>query len=105
MSRASSAPIGPDALAAAAIGLVLFVVPTHAQTALIVTAEVSVTSLASKLPATGDGATIRPFHVHFPERALVELKRRIGATRWPDKEIVADDSQGVQLATMRELAR
>jgi pimeloyl-ACP methyl ester carboxylesterase len=105
MSRASSAPIGPDALSAAAIGLVLFVVPTHARTAPIVTAEVSVTSLASKLPVTAGDATIRPFHVHFPETALAELKRRIGATRWPDKEIVADDSQGVQLATMRELAR
>ena len=54
--------------------------------------------------ATGD-ATIRPFHFSVPEEDLVELRRRIAATRWPEKETVADQSQGVQLATMRALAR
>ena len=48
---------------------------------------------------------IRPFHVEFPEEELVELRRRIAATRWPSKELVDDDSQGVQLAMLRELAR
>jgi pimeloyl-ACP methyl ester carboxylesterase len=48
---------------------------------------------------------IRPFQVEIPEEELAELRRRIEATRWPSKEIVADRSQGVQLATMRELAR
>ncbi len=52
----------------------------------------------------GDDA-IRPFHVNFPEADLTDLRRRIHATRWPDKETVADDSQGVQLATMQQLAR
>jgi len=47
---------------------------------------------------------IRPFHVNIPEEALVDLKRRIRTTRWPDKETVADASQGVRLATMRKLA-
>ena len=41
----------------------------------------------------------------FPEEALVDLRRRIAATRWPERETVADQSQGVQLATMQELAR
>jgi pimeloyl-ACP methyl ester carboxylesterase len=49
--------------------------------------------------------SIRPFSVNFPDEALADLRRRIAATRWPDKETVADPSQGVQLATMRELAR
>src|SRR5512138_1548483 len=48
---------------------------------------------------------IRPFHVDIPEAALVELRRRILATQWPEKETIADQSQGVQLATMKELAR
>src|SRR5215213_7077935 len=49
--------------------------------------------------------TIRPFRVDVPEEDLVDLRRRIAATRWPTKELVEDRSQGVQLATMQELAR
>ena len=59
-------------------------------------------------PAEGAGAedsTIRPFRVSFPDQDLVELRRRIEATRWPERETVDDDSQGVPLATMQELAR
>jgi pimeloyl-ACP methyl ester carboxylesterase len=48
---------------------------------------------------------IRPFQVEIPEGKLTELRRRIEATRWPSKELVADRSQGVQLATLQELAR
>jgi hypothetical protein len=48
---------------------------------------------------------IRPFHVDVPEEELADLRRRIAATRWPEKETVADQSQGVQLATIQELAR
>jgi pimeloyl-ACP methyl ester carboxylesterase len=48
---------------------------------------------------------IRPFQVGFAEAELAELRRRINATRWPERETVADDSQGVPLATMQELAR
>lgn len=51
-----------------------------------------------------DKTAIRPFHVHFPENELVDLRRRILATRWPDKETVSDQSQGVPLATMKKLA-
>jgi hypothetical protein len=52
------------------------------------------------------GATaIRPFRVDIPEEALDDLRRRIAATRWPSKELVADRTQGVQLATLQALAR
>jgi pimeloyl-ACP methyl ester carboxylesterase len=53
----------------------------------------------------GGAEAIRPFRVHFPDEALADLRRRIAATRWPDKETVGDPSQGVQLATMQKLAR
>ena len=52
---------------------------------------------------SGDN-TIRPFRIEVPEAALVDLRRRIASTRWPDRETVADESQGVQLATIQELA-
>ena len=48
---------------------------------------------------------IRPFHVDIPDEALDDLRRRIAATQWPEKETVADQSQGVQLATIQKLAR
>jgi pimeloyl-ACP methyl ester carboxylesterase len=53
---------------------------------------------------TADNTAIRPFHVNVPEAELTELRRRINATRWPSKELVADRSQGVQLATLQALA-
>ena len=52
-----------------------------------------------------NNSDIRPFHVNVPEEELIELRRRINATRWPDRETVTDNSQGVQLATMQKLAR
>jgi hypothetical protein len=52
-----------------------------------------------------DQTTVRPFRVEVPEEDLAELRRRIDATRWPERETVGDDSQGVPLATMQELAR
>jgi pimeloyl-ACP methyl ester carboxylesterase len=48
---------------------------------------------------------VRPFQVNIPDEKLAELRRRIAATRWPSKELVTDRSQGVQLATLQELAR
>jgi epoxide hydrolase-like protein len=47
---------------------------------------------------------IRPFRVEFPEEAIDDLRRRVAATRWPSRELVADRSQGVQLAAMQALA-
>ena len=52
-----------------------------------------------------DTTAIRPFRATIPEKELLELRRRIAATRWPTKELVEDRSQGVQLATLRALAR
>jgi len=52
-----------------------------------------------------DRTAIRPFEVHVPEEQLAELRRRLAATRLPSRELVTDRSQGVQLATVQELAR
>src|SRR5690242_2505195 len=61
--------------------------------------------LPSRLIAAESGAAIRPFRVNIPREQLADLRRRIAATRWPDKETVDDRSQGVQLAKLQELAR
>jgi pimeloyl-ACP methyl ester carboxylesterase len=53
---------------------------------------------------SNDTTSIRPFHVNVPEAELTELRRRINATRWAERETVTDASQGVQLATIQELA-
>jgi len=63
--------------------------------------ENSMTSAAQ----AGDKTTIRPFQVNIPEAELAELRRRINSTRWPDRETVTDESQGVPLDTIQELAR
>ncbi|MFL5562878.1 MAG: epoxide hydrolase family protein [Gemmatimonadaceae bacterium] len=55
-------------------------------------------------PMTGEATDIRPFQVNVPEAVLVDLRRRINATKWPEREMVADSSQGLQLATMQRLA-
>src|SRR6478672_7736259 len=54
---------------------------------------------------TAGATAIRPFHIDVPQVEIDELRRRIAATRWPEREAVTDDSQGVPLATMQELAR
>jgi pimeloyl-ACP methyl ester carboxylesterase len=54
--------------------------------------------------AAANDTDVRPFQVDVPETELAELRRRIQATRWPDRETVADDSQGVRLALMQDLA-
>src|SRR5882672_6360990 len=58
----------------------------------------------TRLRAATGNDTIRPFHFNVPEAELVDLRRRIAATRWPSKETVSDQSQGVPLATMKKLA-
>ena len=55
--------------------------------------------------ADGDKSAIRPFQVGFPQSDLTELRRRVDLTRWPERETVTDDSQGVPLALMQGLAR
>ena len=74
-----------------------------------VTMGIAAVGAASLFPAyPAPAATsdeIRPFLVNVPEEGLVDLRRRINATRWPDRETVTDESQGVQLATIQEVAR
>lgn len=64
-------------------------------------------SVSSLLPLhsakAGVSGAVRPFHVSVPEADLLDLRRRLAATRWPDREIVADQSQGVQLTTVQQL--
>jgi pimeloyl-ACP methyl ester carboxylesterase len=71
--------------------------------------SVAVAGAASLLPeatrAVTEDNAIRPFRISVPEEQLTDLRRRIAATRWPDKETVTDPSQGVQLATIQKLAR
>ena len=55
--------------------------------------------------ATEMGTSIRPFRVSFPNDDLMDLRKRVKATRWPDKETVSDETQGVRLATMQKLAQ
>ena len=60
--------------------------------------------IAEQMPQAAEG-NIAPFRINVPEEKLVDLRRRIAATQWPERETVADQSQGVQLATIQELAR
>src|SRR5215218_2523666 len=53
----------------------------------------------------GVDSGIRPFSFKFPEESLLDLRRRINATRWPDRETVSDQSQGIQLAKLQPLMR
>jgi pimeloyl-ACP methyl ester carboxylesterase len=76
--------------------------------ALLALAAASFLLMAADAPdsaSKGDPTAIRPFHVNVPEEALVDLRHRLAATRLPEKELVNDQSQGVQLATMKELVR
>src|SRR5258705_2532507 len=74
-------------VAALSVGLFVFAASSYAQT------------------TTAGDTTIRPFKVQVPQAALDDLHRRVAATRWPDKETVADQSQGAQLAKLQELVR
>jgi pimeloyl-ACP methyl ester carboxylesterase len=60
-------------------------------------------TLTKAQPSTG--SEVVPFHIDIPDDALDGLRQRVAATRWPSKELVSDRSQGVQLATIQELAR
>ena len=65
----------------------------------------STTSAPAKRSVASEDARIRPFRVNVPKADLADLRRRLAATRWPTKELVEDRSQGVQLATLKELVR
>jgi pimeloyl-ACP methyl ester carboxylesterase len=65
----------------------------------------AVSFLPGHLAAAGDSNAIRPFHISVPEEQLADLRQRVAATRWSDKETVTNESQGVPLATLQDLAR
>ena len=60
---------------------------------------------ATSARAAAEDGSIRPFHINIPENQLVDLRRRVLATRWPERETVTDRSQGVQLAKIQEIVR
>jgi pimeloyl-ACP methyl ester carboxylesterase len=83
----------PSTLATALVAaIVLFGSAGHAQ---------SVTAVQTK--TTAEDTTIRPFQIHVPQATLTDLRQRVLATRWPEKETVSDQSQGVQLAKIQDL--
>jgi pimeloyl-ACP methyl ester carboxylesterase len=90
MSANSSTPSRRSVLAASAAAAATSVLPAG--------------SVGATQQATQDSA-IRPFRASFPEEELTDLRRRIKATRWPERETVTDATQGVQLATMQNLAK
>ena len=78
--------------------------PTRRELLAATSAVSAISMLPGTLRAAAGDASIRPFTVSISQDEITELRRRIAATRWPDKETVADQSQGVQLATMQKLA-
>jgi pimeloyl-ACP methyl ester carboxylesterase len=74
---------------------------TSAATGIVAAGIASLFAVSPAIAAAGEA--VRPFHIHIPEKDLVDLRRRLAATRWPEKETVDDTTQGVPLATMREV--
>jgi pimeloyl-ACP methyl ester carboxylesterase len=110
MSVAPSRPNQHDLLRAfallGALGLFLVAVVGRTQTAPAADAKTTKkTEQIAKPPELVDDDAIRPFRVKVPEADLDDLRKRIQTTRWPDRETVADESQGVRLATTQKLAR
>ena len=77
---------------------------TVAQEAKTAVAEGPPIIIATATAEPAEDISLRPFEFHASDEDLADLRRRIAATRWPDRETVTDDSQGVQLATMQKLA-
>jgi len=75
------------------------------RTVLATAAAAGALGIVASASARAEDKTIRPFRINVPDEALVDLRRRINATKWPEREQVSDASQGVQLATMQKLAR
>jgi pimeloyl-ACP methyl ester carboxylesterase len=93
-------------VAAAAFCLLLAAAPDYAQT--VIPKELIMSQLTTlQLDAVPQTATaeIRPFHINFSDDQLADLRRRVAAVRWPERELVSDATQGVQLATMEKLAQ
>ena len=104
MSSAKRRSLAP--LSAGALGLICFVSYSLAETTSRAdqkAPDASVSSVKQNSGAADD--SIRPFHISVPEEQLVDLRRRIAATRWPERETVSDATQGVQLATTQKFAQ
>ncbi len=94
------------ALALPSLGLLLLSVPGDAQ--IVIKKEITMSQLAVlQVDAAPQdvSAAIRPFQFHATDEQLADLRRRVVATKWPEQETVSDATQGVQLATMKALAR
>ena len=103
MSVNSSTPTRRSVLAAsAAAGAVSLLPPLHWAAAGDARSSQPSKQGDSKMAAKDE---IRPFSFRAPEAELADLRKRINATKWPDREQVADDSQGVRLDTIQKLAR
>jgi len=85
-----------DSLYVCVLGLALGAPGAHAQ---------AVTSSTTAPDTSREDTSIRPFRIQVSDKALADLRRRILATQWPEKETVSDQSQGVPLATMQRLAK
>src|SRR5207245_11442897 len=72
--------------------------------ALLIGGTIAMSAAQAQVKTEGGADAIRPFTVHFPDEALADLKRRIAATRWPERETVTNKSPAVQLATVQKLA-
>ena len=90
---------------ALSVSLFVFAPPSYAQTTTTSDTDAIVVAQAAATRQAAKDGSIRPFKVQVPQAALNDLRRRIAATRWPDKETVADQSQGAQLAKLQELVR
>ena len=86
-------------------GVVSFLAAKSVEAQTMISASTSIASAPARKRAATADTSIRPFRITVPQAALTDLKRRLNATRWPDKETVADRSQGAQLASMEELVR
>jgi pimeloyl-ACP methyl ester carboxylesterase len=101
LTRALTRPAWGIVLETILVGLCILAAPGYSQTG----SAGNLYANPAKSLNRADDTSIRPFRVHVPQAALTDLRRRLAATRWPEAETVADRSQGVQLATMKELVR
>jgi pimeloyl-ACP methyl ester carboxylesterase len=89
----------------AALALTLHAGPCFAQIAPAQAMPASATHNSRPAATTPQETAIRPFHIAIPQAQLDDLRNRIAATRWPDRELVADQSQGVKLAKLQDLVQ
>src|SRR5690348_12781015 len=101
MSRNSS-PNRRSVLAVSAAAGAVSLLPIHWAAAGVARASQTSKQGDSKMAATDE---VRPFSFHAPDAELADLRQRINGTKWPDREQVGDDSQGVRLDTIQKLAR